>query len=150
MKTWLYLHKDELGTVLYAGISSDPLIRTAQHAKTAEWFDQVRSIDVKSFDNRELAIQAESKAILDHNPAFNRVLVVEGKVMKISWKDEARQRYLELRTKVMQEIEKVGYFQFLQSVRLNPVTMQKIFFDEASTPTNKTMDKIDEYFRGKA
>ena len=71
MMTQLYRHFDSAGTLLYVGISKSTMVRLAQHADHAHWFDLIAVIKIETFDSREAAIEAEAIAIVSENPLYN-------------------------------------------------------------------------------
>jgi hypothetical protein len=71
IRTALYRHFDERGTLLYVGISLCAIGRLAQHRARAEWFDRISEIRVEWFDSREEALAAEAAAIVAECPLHN-------------------------------------------------------------------------------
>lgn len=72
MKHSVYRAFDHDRSLLYVGCSIEPMRRMKDHDHTSTWYQQVRYIELEWFDNREEALAAEAKAILDEKPAFNR------------------------------------------------------------------------------
>jgi hypothetical protein len=70
-KTSLYRHFDVKGNLLYVGISRSILNRTSTHEKGARWWDHIRSMKIEHYSTRELALEAEARAIVDENPEYN-------------------------------------------------------------------------------
>lgn len=70
--THLYRHFNSAGMLLYVGVSLNYLVRTSQHASTAEWYEEVVNITIEAFQNREAALKAEKKAIKNENPKYNQ------------------------------------------------------------------------------
>lgn len=68
----LYRHFDELGTLLYVGISGDPHTRTASHVAGAEWVQFARRGSVEWHPSTGAAAVAEAFAIRTEGPIFNR------------------------------------------------------------------------------
>jgi hypothetical protein len=77
-RTALYRHWSAQGELLYVGISMSAAARTAQHSKSARWFEQVHSITVEFFDTREEASAAERIAIVTERPRFNVAMNIFG------------------------------------------------------------------------
>jgi predicted GIY-YIG superfamily endonuclease len=72
---------DDVKTLIYVGVSLDPLRRFTQH-QDAPWYDYVDEIVLEHFPNRASALIAEEKAILLEDPMFNR----QGKTNQREWK----------------------------------------------------------------
>ena len=81
MKTNLYRHFDENGALLYVGISLSAVQRLKQHEKSG-WFEDIATVTIESFDTRELALIAESKAIRQERPIHNKLLSTIKRVAK--------------------------------------------------------------------
>lgn len=146
MKTWVYKHFDEEGTVLYVGVSNDPMMRTRSHEKEADWFDDVRSIDVKSYPTREDALEAEANEILSSRPLYNKSVIVNGRVIRVHYKDKLREDYLQVRPKVLHAVSQIGIEDFAKEVELSEATLFRICMTEISTPIRKTIEKLEAYF----
>lgn len=71
MKCALYRHFNEIGDLLYVGISNSFLHRSVTHASTADWYFQIATIRVEWFPSREAALKAEDYAIREENPRHN-------------------------------------------------------------------------------
>lgn len=71
-KCALYRHFNKAGILLYVGISSSFMNRTANHRANAHWFEEIARIDVEWFASREAALWAEDVAIRQENPLHNR------------------------------------------------------------------------------
>lgn len=70
--TALYRHFDKAGTLLYVGVSFDPLHRFKQHCGDNKcWVDDIASMTLERFDNRFEALQAEKRAIKNELPKYN-------------------------------------------------------------------------------
>jgi hypothetical protein len=69
----LYRHYDKEGTLLYVGISLNPVARLQQHRRGAHWFYDIARIDVEYFATRDDAIQAEAATIVSEHPLHNLV-----------------------------------------------------------------------------
>lgn len=68
----LYRHFDELGTLLYTGISHSLGSRTQRHAWESEWVQFARRGSVEWFSTISAALVAETIAIQAEGPVFNR------------------------------------------------------------------------------
>ena len=71
MKTQLYRHYDSDKKLLYVGISLSAAARLAQHRDAAHWFDDIATVTIETFPNREAALAAERKAIINEKPVCN-------------------------------------------------------------------------------
>lgn len=71
MKTQLYRHFDKDGTLLYVGISLSAIYRLSQHGDHSEWFNSISRVEIESFETREMAIEAEARAIFNEKPKHN-------------------------------------------------------------------------------
>lgn len=69
--TSLYRYYDFAGVLLYVGITKDPAMRDAQHAKSSPWHALTSRRSVEWFDGRAEADAAERNAIRDEAPLFN-------------------------------------------------------------------------------
>lgn len=67
----LYRHLAADGTLLYVGISGDPIFRFRSGHKDKAWAHQVATVDVETFPTREMARTAELIAIAKENPLHN-------------------------------------------------------------------------------
>lgn len=74
MRTTLYRHFDEQGTLLYVGISNDAIYRLKQHAGDKKcWVDDIASMTIERFATRSDAMIAEKNAIKNELPKYNIV-----------------------------------------------------------------------------
>jgi hypothetical protein len=71
-KTHLYRHFDDKGQLLYVGISLSAFTRLSQHKTSSTWANDALYMKTESFDNKELALAAENKAIETEYPKFNK------------------------------------------------------------------------------
>jgi predicted GIY-YIG superfamily endonuclease len=71
METHLYRYYDEAGELLYVGVTGNLLKRQSQHRRNAEWFTTAASATFEHFESREMALEAESRAIKNENPKYN-------------------------------------------------------------------------------
>jgi hypothetical protein len=69
--TALYRMYDEVGDLLYVGISYHPRYRFEQHAAEKSWFLEVDHIDTEWYQFRDLAEDAENVAIWEERPRYN-------------------------------------------------------------------------------
>lgn len=67
----LYRFFDEDGTLLYIGISENPLARLDAHVTSQLWWSHVRSATFEHCGTRTEALKAEEAAIRAERPAFN-------------------------------------------------------------------------------
>jgi predicted GIY-YIG superfamily endonuclease len=67
-----WFHSD--GTLLYVGVSGSIHKRVKQHEKSAEWFSQAAFMTVEWFANRFEVERAESQAIKNESPIYNKAL----------------------------------------------------------------------------
>ena len=79
-KTSLYRHYNELGILLYVGISSDHHLRFQSHLKFAEWKDRIATVKIERFNTRDEAAAAEIAAIQTEEPLYNTHHQREGSV----------------------------------------------------------------------
>lgn len=70
--TAMYRLWAENEVLLYVGISKHPPTRFDQHAGDKPWWPFVAYQDIEWFDSRWVALAAESLAITDEAPLFNR------------------------------------------------------------------------------
>jgi hypothetical protein len=71
-KTALYRHFDDVGRLLYVGISLNAVTRMSQHKHSARWFDNIASVTVEWLDSRDAALAAELRAIREESPIHNK------------------------------------------------------------------------------
>jgi len=67
----LYRHFNARGELLYVGISLDAIARSAAHARSARWWDEVAQIRIASYPSQEAAAEAEWVAICVESPRYN-------------------------------------------------------------------------------
>jgi hypothetical protein len=72
MECQLYRYFDEEGCLLYVGISHSAVVRAQAHRKSAWWIDAAE-MKIENFPTRELALEAERRAIKTEKPRFNKV-----------------------------------------------------------------------------
>jgi predicted GIY-YIG superfamily endonuclease len=71
---YMYRYFDPRGDLLYVGVTLSPLRRTAEHADRAAWRRTViLKILIEPFATRAEALAAETCAIRDEFPRFNKV-----------------------------------------------------------------------------
>lgn len=70
-KTTLYRYFDSEGRLLYVGITGDNTKRQSQHRRNSFWFGEIATATFEHFDSRDLADEAETKAINDETPIYN-------------------------------------------------------------------------------
>lgn len=71
--TTLYRLHDTDGRLLYVGIAGNPGRRFEQHADDKPWWSEVARIDLRHFDDRGVALQAEKEAIIVERPVHNKM-----------------------------------------------------------------------------
>lgn len=69
--TTLYRFYDDIGTLLYVGITDRGPRRWREHMRDKDWWDQVATVRLESFDSRKDAETAELEAIRAEEPLFN-------------------------------------------------------------------------------
>ena len=90
MKTQLYRHFDKEDNLLYVGISFSSLLRLSQHKSLSSWYDQISRVTIENFENREQALEAETKAILNEKPKKIEAVIVSrnyGDYLELTLKD---------------------------------------------------------------
>lgn len=65
---WLY---DSKATLLYVGMTNNPIQRFAEHSRDKAWWPHVYRYSVRWFDTRARAEAAETSAILNDGPLLN-------------------------------------------------------------------------------
>jgi len=70
--TSLYRAYAEGGELLYVGISLSVMARLSSHSSSSEWFEHAAFVDVARFPSRQEAIEAETKAIKEEYPFYNK------------------------------------------------------------------------------
>lgn len=70
-KTTLYRYFDSEDRLLYVGITGDNTKRQSQHRRNSFWFGEIARASFEHFDSRDLAEQAETKAINIEKPMHN-------------------------------------------------------------------------------
>ncbi len=71
VRTALYRLRDDLGRLLYVGISSNPLRRWPEHAAAKSWWPDVTDLSMQWFKTRTAALEAEAAAIRRERPLHN-------------------------------------------------------------------------------
>lgn len=71
MSTHLYRHFDQDGVLLYVGISLNAIQRLSQHRDHSSWFGSIARVEIKTFETREAAMEAERVTIANENPKYN-------------------------------------------------------------------------------
>ena len=80
--TQLYRHYDKDGQLLYVGISNVFTERTKTHRRVREWFLCVERINLQHFHSRAEAEAAETKAIREEKPLYNKTHKGEDKELR--------------------------------------------------------------------
>jgi predicted GIY-YIG superfamily endonuclease len=71
MSATLYRYYDNSAQLLYVGITGDNTKRQAQHRRGSFWFGEIASATFEHFEDRALALSAESVAIRNEKPKHN-------------------------------------------------------------------------------
>jgi len=71
--TSVYIARDDAGTVLYVGASSNVSDRMRRHRYQSAWFAQMSSLVVNTYPDWYMGRLAEKQAIRQYLPQFNRV-----------------------------------------------------------------------------
>ncbi|MFM0608691.1 hypothetical protein PQR05_29595 [Paraburkholderia sediminicola] len=87
--TALYRHFDAEDKLLYVGISLSAANRLAQHMQGSEWAGQIAKVTVTPFPNRSEAKTAETYAIQNEMPLWNKA---ENPSRYVDFKDEFKIR----------------------------------------------------------
>jgi hypothetical protein len=69
----LYRHYDPHGDLVYVGVSLSPLRRNEKHAASSNWRHMILRILIEPFASRQEALSAETRAIREEFPRFNKV-----------------------------------------------------------------------------
>lgn len=73
MKTCLYRHFDYNDTLLYVGISINPISRQYQHSNNSDWWGtNLSRTEYEWYDTNEGALYAEMAAIRKEKPIYNK------------------------------------------------------------------------------
>lgn len=67
----LYRYFDVEDTLLYVGVSDDPLRRAKEH-RSKFWYDKAYRATTEWYPSKVLAHEAERRAIIFENPVFNK------------------------------------------------------------------------------
>jgi DNA-binding transcriptional regulator YiaG len=67
----LYRLYDENGILLYVGVCQNVQARLLMHKHSKPWFRNVVDIEIESYENKNAALLAETKAIVNERPQFN-------------------------------------------------------------------------------
>ncbi len=73
-KTYVYLASDELGRLLYVGITSDVYRRMGQHAVASPWYDKMAHVATELYATRRQAAKREQQLVERHDPPHNTML----------------------------------------------------------------------------
>jgi predicted GIY-YIG superfamily endonuclease len=73
VRTAIYRLHDQSGVLLYVGVTDKPKRRWPQHAADKPWWPDVASRSLSWFPSRDLALDAESRAIRTEKPLHNVV-----------------------------------------------------------------------------
>lgn len=67
----VYRFFDSVGELLYVGMSRTPMARFSEHILESFWFEDIRTITIAWYPDREAATLAEANAIASERPAWN-------------------------------------------------------------------------------
>lgn len=70
-KTFVYLASDELGRLLYVGITSDVYRRLGEHAGASAWYGKMAHVATELYPSRQQAARREQQLIERHAPPHN-------------------------------------------------------------------------------
>lgn len=70
-RTALYRHFDADGTLIYVGVTANPLQRLAAHECGSAWIQEIARTDYEWFPTLALALAAEATAIRSERPRYN-------------------------------------------------------------------------------
>ena len=70
-RTALYRHWDADKNLLYVGISLSAIARLGQHIAGSHWSDEISSVTIQQYPDRDSAIIAERRAIAEEAPLYN-------------------------------------------------------------------------------
>lgn len=141
-KTDLYRHFDENGTLLYVGVSLSAIYRLSQHKKGSHWHSKISRQEIEHFATREEALDAETRAIQNENPLYNKQKRLKPTPLR-------REKYDVVAAAHKEEMEKYNSFPELLHGRLafRPEEACKYLSVELKT-LNKLMDSGGiRYFR---
>lgn len=71
-RTAVYRLYDASGTLLYVGVSTNPVVRWVQHSGAQSWWSDVIRFEIAWTDTREDALLEEKRAMHDERPLYNR------------------------------------------------------------------------------
>lgn len=83
MKTYLYKLYSSTDDLLYVGIAGNIDQRLSNHKAVKTWWTEVDHIELRLFDFREQADQAETECIRTDHPKYNEVLKPPYKIEKL-------------------------------------------------------------------
>lgn len=69
--TSVYRYYDQLGILIYVGVTSRGMARNIEHNKSKVWWKYVARQGVQHFPNRATALRVERQLIEQHRPPFN-------------------------------------------------------------------------------
>ncbi len=73
-RTYVYLASDEVGRLLYVGITSDVYKRFADHASKSAWYPRMAHVRTELYRTRLDAADRERQLIDRHCPPYNVAL----------------------------------------------------------------------------
>lgn len=69
----LYRYFDADGLLLYVGIAFNPVSRLERHSIDDNWFREIKTITVETFNSRNIALKMEEAAIKREKPKYNKI-----------------------------------------------------------------------------
>jgi hypothetical protein len=114
----LYRFFNDLGQLLYVGISARGPKRWSEHGRDRPWWHEVRSSTIEHFANRNDALQAESEAIKSERPLYN----VQGAAKAKARTAKARQSPFPAEWKVPTDRTPFGDWKRVNGPRVDPMS----------------------------
>ncbi len=81
----LYRFFDEVGDLLYVGITMNPAARWKQHSQDKDWWTEVANITVEPHKSRTAVLEAERLAILTEHPRYNTMHNTRVTSKRLEW-----------------------------------------------------------------
>ncbi len=81
-KTALYRHYNDIGDLLYVGVSIYPVKRFSEHIANSEWAMDSKTMTIEWCRDREAALTAEKIAIKKEKPKYNAMHGTFGVTLK--------------------------------------------------------------------
>lgn len=146
---YVYKHFDADGEVIYVGQSCNPMVRTARHQGSAEWFPQVRNIEIMSFASKGEACRVEAELIKDLKPRFNvEHLLPRGLQAIENRRAELGTNHMRLRALLIPEIKAIGMKRLAELIGVAESTIVRFAYLD-TVPFFCTVATVDKYFEQK-